>query len=123
MAGRSIPRRLEKLEARRRFLDWFVRRRFYESLTEQELRIFALSGRLPDPMPNRPSRMDRLDRKSLYRLWREHERTFGVRTQEELAYFTTNGFWPEQKGGFHYSMQDGKLIIEWRNEALRAENK
>ncbi len=118
MAEKSISRRVAKLEAKRRFLDWFVRMRFYESLTEQELTTFALSGQLPDPIPNGPSRMDRLDRKTLHRLWREHERTFGVRTQEELAYFTTNGFWPEQKGGLHYSMQDGKLIMEWLTEAV-----
>jgi len=40
MAEGSIPRRLAKLEAKRRFLDWFVRKRFYQSLTEQELMTF-----------------------------------------------------------------------------------
>jgi hypothetical protein len=116
MAEGSIPRRVAKLEAKRRFLDWFVRQRFYQSLTEQELMTFAMDGQLPDPIPNRPSTMDRLDRMTLHRLWREDERIFGGRSQQELAFFTTNGFWPEQRGQFHYSMHDGKLIVEWRTE-------
>jgi hypothetical protein len=53
---------------------------------------------------------------TLHRLWREDERIFGGRSQQELAFFTTNGFWPEQRGQFHYSMHDGKLIVEWRTE-------
>lgn len=113
MAEKSIPRRLEKLEAKRRFLDWFVRQRFYQSLTDQELMTFALKGELPVPVPKRPSTMDNLDRKTLHRLWKAHERTFGGRSEEELAFFTTNGFWPEQRGRFHYSTHDGKLTVQW----------
>lgn len=113
MAGASVRHRLAKLEAKGRFLHWFVRRRFYLSLTEQELVTFALSGQLPVPLTSRPSAIDRLDRKTLHRLWKEDERTFGNRTHEELAFFTLKGFWPEQTGRFHYSMRDGKLIIEW----------
>ncbi len=113
MAEKSIPRRLEKLEAKRRFLDWFARQRFYHSLTEQELMMFALDGQLPVPIPNRPSRIDSLDRKTLGRLWKDDERTFAGRSEEELAFFTMNGFWPEQRGRFHYSMHAGKLTIEW----------
>jgi hypothetical protein len=26
------------------------------------------------------------------------------------------GHWPEQRGRFHYSMEDGKLVVEWRIE-------
>lgn len=113
MPERSIPRRLEKLEAKRRFLDWFAEQRFYQSLTEQELMTFALTGQLPVPVPNRPSRIDSLDRKTLLRLWKDDERTFRGRSEEEQAFFTMNGFWPEQRGRFHYSMHDGKLIVEW----------
>jgi hypothetical protein len=116
MAEKSIPSRLEKLEAKRRFLEWFATQRFYHSLTEQELMTFALTGQLPVPVPNRPSTMDSLDRKTLLRLWKEDERTFGGRSEEELAFYARNGFWPEQKGGFHYSIRDGKLIIEWQTE-------
>jgi hypothetical protein len=43
MAEGSIPRRVAKLEAKRRFLDWFVRQRFYQSLTEQDTTL------LPEP--------------------------------------------------------------------------
>jgi hypothetical protein len=113
MAEKSIPRRLAKLEAKRRFLDWFAKQRFYRSLTEQELMKFALDGQLPVPIPNRPSTIDSLDRKTLLRLWQDDERTFDGRSEEELAFFTTNGFWPEQRRRFHYSTHDGKLIVEW----------
>jgi|SRR5437868_14863778 len=113
MAEGSIPRRLAKLEAKRRFLDWFVRQRFYHTLTEQELMTFALDGQLPVSIPNRPSTLDRLDRKTLHRLWKDNERTFSGRSEEELASFATNGFWPEQRGRFHYSVHAGKLTVEW----------
>jgi hypothetical protein len=113
MAGNSILRRLAKLEVKQRFLDWFAKQRFYHTLTQHELMTFALNGQLPDPIPERPSTMDGLDRKSLHQLWKEYERTFGGRSQEELAFFCRNGFWPEQRGRFHYSMHDGNLIIEW----------
>jgi len=109
MAEKSIPRRLEKLEAKRRFLDWFAKQRFYRSLTEQELMKFALDGQLPVPVPNRPSRIDSLDQKTLLRLWKDDERTFSGRSEEELAFFRMNGFWPEQRGRFNYSMHAGKL--------------
>lgn len=102
MAEKLIPRRLAKLEEKRRFLDWFATQRFYQSLTEQELMAYALDGRLPTPLPNRPSRIDSLDIKALHRLWKEDERIFGGRSEDELALFTRNGFWPEQKGRFHY---------------------
>jgi hypothetical protein len=108
MAEKSIPRRLAKLEAKRRFLDWFAKQRFYRSLTEQELMKFALDGQLPVPIPNRPSTIDSLDRKTLLQLWKDDERTFGGRSEEELAFFTTKGFWPEQRGRLHNSMHDGE---------------
>lgn len=57
--------------------------------------------------------MDSLDRKTLHRLWEEDQRTFGDRSKDEMAFFTSKGIWPDQDGGFHYSMRDGKLIIEW----------
>jgi hypothetical protein len=113
VAEKSISSRLAKLEAKRRFLDWFAKQRFYQSLTEQELMTFALYGQLPVPIPNRPSTIDSLDGKTLLRLWQDDERTFSGRSEEELAFFTMNGFWPEQRGRFHYSMHAGKLTVEW----------
>jgi hypothetical protein len=44
MAKTSIRDRLLKLENARRFLDWFVWDRFYASLTEDELEIYAHNG-------------------------------------------------------------------------------
>jgi hypothetical protein len=69
MSKAPIRDRLEKLENKRRFLNWFVRDRFYATLTEDELEILARDGKLQDPLPDRPSRLDRLDRKSLLQLW------------------------------------------------------
>ncbi len=111
----SIRDRLLRLENKRRFLDWFVWHRFYATLTLEELETYV-SGGLPDPVPNRPSSVDTLDRKSLLKLWEEEELKFGGRSQEELKFYAENGFWPERRGRLHYSMQDGKLFVEWRNE-------
>ena len=116
MAKASIRDRLAKLEDQRRFLDWFVRHRFYATLTLEELKTCASGGGFPDPIPNRPSSVDTLDRKSLLNLWEENKLIFGGRSHEELDFYTENGFWPEQKGQLHYSLQDGKLFVEWRNE-------
>ena len=112
----TLRNRLQSLEKRRRFLDWFVRQRYYETLTDEELEKCAAGGSLPDLVPNRPSRLDTLDRKSLLKLWEKDQLTFGGRTHEELEFYAENGFWPEQKGVLHYSMQAGKLFVEWRNE-------
>lgn len=112
----SIRDRLLNLEKRSRFLDWFVWHRFHDTLTEEELKLCASGGGYPDPVPNRPSSMDTLDRKSLLKLWEKDEQTFGGRSREELEFYADNGFWPEQKGRLHYSMQCGKLFVEWRNE-------
>jgi hypothetical protein len=112
----SIRARLMRLENNRRFLNWFAMDRFLASLTDDELVTYAGDGELPEPIPNRPSPLDRLDRKTLLKLWEEDERIFGGRSQDDLDYCSKNGIWPEQKGHFHYSMQDGNLRIEWRNE-------
>jgi hypothetical protein len=115
MAKTSIRDRLAKLENRRRFLDWFVRHRLFDSLTSEELETCASGGGFPNPIPNRPSSLDTLDRKSLLKLWEEDERVFGGRSKEELEFYSDNGSWPEAEGRLHYSMQDGKLFVEWRS--------
>jgi hypothetical protein len=114
MAKTSIRDRLLKLENARRFLDWFVWDRFYASLTEDEIEIYARNGNLQEPIPNRPCWMDKRDRKSLLKLWKEHELSFGERSHEELDYCTKNGCWPEERGRLHYSLHDGKLGVEWQ---------
>lgn len=116
MAKASIRNRLEKLEDKRRFLDWFVMARLFDILSEDELERYGRDGKLSEPVSNRTSRLDTLDRKSLLRLWEEEEQVLGGRSAEDLEYLTKNGIWPEQRGGFRYSMEDGKLIAEWRNE-------
>jgi hypothetical protein len=115
MAKASIRDRLARLESQRRFLDWFVWQRFYDSLTLEELETGAAGGDFPDPIPNRASSMDTLDRKSLLKLWEENERVFRGRSQADREYYADTGLWPEQRGRLHYSMQDGKLFFEWRN--------
>ncbi len=115
MIKSSILDRLAKLENRRRFLDWFVWQRFYASLTLEELETSASGGALPDPIPNRPSSLDTLDRKSLLKLWEEDKRIFRGRSQLDREYYADTGVWPEQRGRLHYLMQDGKLVVEWRN--------
>ena len=116
----SVRVRLMRLESKRRFLNWFVTDRFYESLTADELLAFGRDGKLPDPIPNRPSRIDLLDRKSLLKRWEEQEQVFGDRSEEELKYYCKSGFWPEKRGRFHYWMQDGwvKLRVEPEEEGI-----
>jgi hypothetical protein len=118
MAKASIRDRLAKLENQRRFLDWFVMHRFWATLSREELETFAAGGGLPDPVPNRPSTLDTMDQKSLIKLWEEDERVFRGRSQADEDSYADTGVWPEQRGRLHYSMQDGKLFVEWRNEAL-----
>jgi|HubBroStandDraft_2_1064218.scaffolds.fasta_scaffold55694_3 hypothetical protein len=111
-----IRSRLTRLEKKRRFLDWFVWDRILDGLTEDELRTYLRDGHLPEPIPNRPSRLDTMDRKTLNKLWEENERIFAGRSHEELEYFTENGHWPQERGWFHYLIEDGKLVIEWRSD-------
>jgi hypothetical protein len=33
---------------------------------------------------------------------------------KKLEYYCDNGIWPEQNGVGQYSMQDDKLVVEWR---------
>ena len=112
----KIRNRLQRLEERRRFLDWFVGHRFYATLTSEELETCVSGGGFPDPMPNRPSSVDTLDRKSLLNLWEEDELKFGGRSQEELDFYADNGSWPEQRGRLHYFKQNGEMFVEWRND-------
>ncbi len=84
-----------------------------------ELEIVASGGKWPDPIPNRPSSVDGLDRKTLLKRWEDNERLFGKRSREELGYYSDNGVWPEQRCRVHYSMQNGKLCVEWRNDPQR----
>jgi hypothetical protein len=115
MAKASIRDRLAKLENQRRFLDWFVMHRFWATLSREELETFAAGGGLPDPVPNRPSNLDTMDEKSLIKLWEEEERVLRGRSQADQDSYADTGVWPEQRGRLHYSMQDGKLYVEWRD--------
>ena len=67
MATASIRERLAKLEDTRRFLDWFAQSRFYQSLTDDEIRAYVREGQLPDPLPSRPSKLDSMAQASITR--------------------------------------------------------
>ena len=118
MAKASIRDRLDKLDRDRRFVDWFVLKRFLSTLTLEELETWVSGGGLPDPIPNRPSSLDTMDRKSLRKLWEEDELRFRGRSKEEQEFYADNGFWPEKRVKFHYFEEDGRLQIEWRSEVL-----
>src|SRR5215469_3479137 len=118
MAKSSIRDWLDKLDRDRRFVDWFVLKRFLATLTLEELETWASGGSLPDPIPNRPSSLDTMDRKSLRKLWEEDELRFRGRSKEEQEFYADNGFWQEQRVKFHYFEEDGRLLIEWRSEVL-----
>lgn len=122
MASVSIRGRLTQLENKERFLNWFVRVRFFDILTSDELERYARDGTLLEPVSNRPSRLDRLDRKSLIKLWKEDERAWEGRSKEEKEYLMKKGCWPEQNGGLHYSVQEGLLGVEWKFDGEKEEN-
>jgi hypothetical protein len=112
----SFRRRLEQLENQRRFLNWFARDRLFNTLTSDELSTFAMGGDLPESTLNRPNTLEHFDRASLIKRWEEEERLLGWRSKEELAYYAQNGVWPEHGGRLHYSLEEGRLIVEWRHE-------
>lgn len=97
----SIRSRLVRLEDKRRFLDWFVMDRLFNTMTVDELETFAAGGNLPETLLNRPSKSDKLDRKSLFKRWKEADRILGDRSREELECYAKSGLWSEQRGWLH----------------------
>jgi hypothetical protein len=112
----SIRERLRRLESKGRLLTWFVRARFFDIATTEELERYARDGALLETVSNRPSRLDRLERKSLIKLWKEDERAWEGRSEDERQYLMNKGCWPEQNGGLHYSVEEGLLGVEWKFE-------
>jgi hypothetical protein len=117
----SRRERLEQLEKRRQFLNWFIRERFYASLTADELECFAPGGNLPEPLPNRLSALDGLDRKSLVRLFKKRNGEFGHRSQDEMEFYCLNGCWPQQRIRSHYFLHEGRLSVEWHFQPERGD--
>jgi hypothetical protein len=112
----SLLKRLEKLEKESFFVTWYLQQRFTETLNREELEVFALDGKFPDPAPNRSSPLDRLDRNTLLKRWEESMRHDEGRSREDLQMFAKKGLWPEQLGKLHYSEKDRRLYVEWQIE-------
>jgi len=94
----TFKSRVKRLEREWRFRCWLRDKRFLESLTEEQLEVWAVTGRppeAPEPPPG-TSRLDKLDRKSLIKLWEEDERTLTGRSDEELSFFVHHSHWPER---------------------------
>jgi len=119
----SRRERLEQLEKRRQFLNWFIRERFYASLTADELENFALTGNLPEPLPSRRSALDGLDRKSLVRLFEQNKSEFAYRSEDEMEFYCVNGCWPQQGMRPHHFLQEGRLSVEWRFQPERGDER
>jgi hypothetical protein len=114
----SVEERLKRLEDSQRFIDWIIFERFLESLDDQQLETFARDGCLPDPLPaplpKGTSRLDGLGRKNLVKLWQEKDRAMRHRRNDELAFFTKNGHWAEQRIRLRYILQGGSIAAEWQ---------
>src|SRR5271167_1160480 len=95
---RSMLTRLEKLENECHFVNWVLRQRYIESLTEDELHKYVQEGMFPNPAPNRSSPLDQLDRDTLLKRWQEDLLRYEGRTGEDLQGFCEHGRWPEQSG-------------------------
>jgi hypothetical protein len=94
----TFKSRVKRLEQEWRFRCWLRDKRFLESLTEEQLEVLTVTGRLPPEVPEPPpgtSRLDKLDRKSLIKLREEDERAWTGRSYEELDFFTHHGHWPD----------------------------
>jgi hypothetical protein len=103
VAGMAIRTSLERLERENRFQEWRRRRRYFESLSEEQLETLAVLVFWPGPQPPEPargtSRMDSLNRKELLRMFEDHERwsaKFASRSDEQKEFFCTHGHWPEE---------------------------
>ena len=97
----SVKSRLERLEKEQRFQRWFETHDILERFTDDELKTYAQTGELPESVlcasfGDRPSRLRGLDRKTLLQMWEERERLFGGRSDDELEFYTEQGYWPEQ---------------------------
>ena len=96
----SAKSRLARLEQEQRFKRWFETNDLLERFTDEELKIYSEAGELPqsalcDSVADRPSRLDGLDRKTILKLFEEHELIFGGRSDEEISFYATHGYWPE----------------------------
>jgi hypothetical protein len=99
MAMTSVKGRLARLEKEQRFKRWFEINDLLERFTDEELKIYSETGELPesvlrDSFVDRPSKLDGLDRKALLKLFEEHELAFGSRSDEEIRFHVTYGYWP-----------------------------
>src|SRR5271155_5052241 len=94
----SAKSRLERLEQEQRFKRWFEINDLIERFTDEELRIYAETGELPESVlcesfADRPSRMDGLDHKALLERFKEHELLFGGRSDGEIRFYAAHGYW------------------------------
>src|ERR1700678_853252 len=113
MAMGSIRKHLAQLEDKQRFLDWFLTKRFYSSLTLEELHTCKRGEVPPVPLLTHPSKLDQLDWKSLVKQWKKSERVYGGRAVSELQCYATTGVWPERQGRIYASMRNHRLVFVW----------
>jgi hypothetical protein len=92
--------RIDRLELEIRFREWLWHERLLESLSVEQLEVYACLGLLPEPLPEflprGKSALDGLDRQRLRQLWEQDMRRFVGRGKEELIFFCFHGHWPEQ---------------------------
>jgi hypothetical protein len=93
--------RIERVENEVCFRIWVRRQRFRESLSIDELDMWAATGRQPErpePAPGM-SRLDNMTREELQRLWKEDQQPWVGRNRKELGFYALHGHWPEQACG------------------------
>jgi hypothetical protein len=93
--------RIERLEKEMYFRMWVRYQRFFESLSVDELDVWAATGQRPErpePAPGM-SRLDGMTREELQKLWKEDQQWLAGRNREEWGFFSIHGHWPEQGCG------------------------
>ena len=101
--------RIAALERELSFRSWVECSRFFEGLTEEQLKEVALNWRFPDPLPEPlpwgMSSLDSLDRKTLLRLWEESEREISrimhearEQSEDDFRFCFQHGRWPSRGG-------------------------
>jgi hypothetical protein len=112
----TFKSRVKRLEGEWRFRCWLRDQRFLESLTDEQLEVWVVTGPPPAPQAPEPppgtSRLDKLERKSLLRLWQEHEREWMRRSDKELDFFTHHGHWPERACKNSDCQNRGRLAVK-----------
>jgi len=101
MMATTSRKRIERLEQELEFRVWVRHKRILESLSMDDLLVWATTAQCPEhpePLPGM-SPIDDMEREDLRKLWKEEQQEWAGRNREDLAFFGLHGHWPERACG------------------------